>query len=777
MDALVALRARADAVDEQVLALWEQWIAPKLRDKSCLVAVGGYGRRELFPYSDVDLLILEEPGTYPNGALSDFLRELWDCGLRASHSVHPVADCRKITPGNVEFNISLLDQRFLAGREDLYSACREACGRTTNELRKALAELTRARHERFQQSIHQLEPDLKEAPGGLRDLHVLGWLRKLGVDAHADLGEAAATLAQMRWHLHDFQGRDVNILRFEAQDAVAAALQVSPEDLMRAYYRAAKLVFANCREEVDRILDQRPGLRTVLFESRSRLSNEEFTVNRDQILLRQPARLETDPLLTHRLFAFQARHGLRLARDTRRRVAAKSNDGQAWRWQEWRAILEQPHAAAALRDMMDTGEMLRQLPEWARIDCLVTRDFYHRYTVDEHTVIALENLENFGATHRRLRQLFETCDQLPALRFALLLHDIGKGEGEDHDRKSVLIAQAVGARLGIPAAEQILVERLIADHLYLGQLTHTRDLDDPLTAEQAAQFMETREYLAMLTLLTFADSAAVFPGALTKWRESQLFHAYSVIERAFTRALEDRRIPEKEHSSQPELAAFLTGLPRRYWYRSTPEQRLAHFRLAEKARGSAVGLELQRREDTWQLTLVTQDRPRLLADIAGVLAAYGMNILKAEAFGNSQGVVLDLFVFNDPLHSLELNPPVVQELEEALARVASGKEKAEKLLRHRGRSAPRYQVEIAPVIRLDNEASEMGTLLELVASDRPGLLYDVARTIADCGCEIDTVLLATEGQRAVDVFYMRSGAAKVPVETLATLRKRLEEII
>ncbi|GAB4406755.1 MAG: hypothetical protein OHK0021_18160 [Bryobacter sp.] len=206
-------------------------------------------------------------------------------------------------------------------------------------------------------------------------------------------------------------------------------------------------------------------------------------------------------------------------------------------------------------------------------------------------------------------------------------------------------------------------------------------------------------------------------------------------------------------------------------------QRLAHFRLAEKARGNAVGLELQRREDTWQLTLVTQDRPRLLADIAGVLAAYGMNILKAEAFGNSQGVVLDLFVFNDPLHSLELNPPVVRELEEALARVASGKEKAEKLLRHRGRSAPRYQVEIAPVIRLDNEASEMGTLLELVASDRPGLLYDVARTIADCGCEIDTVLLATEGQRAVDVFYMRSGAAKVPVETLATLQKQLEEII
>jgi [protein-PII] uridylyltransferase len=756
-----------------VRELWVEKIAAARRARAALVAVGGYGRGDLFPYSDVDLLILEEPDTFQPGELGALLSAIWDRGYRASHSVHPVADCKRLTPGNIEFNVSLLDRRFLAGEEALYQACEEACRKAPGEFKKALAELINIRHEKFQNSIQNLEPDVKEGPGGLRDWNAITWMRKLGVDGEFDGDEAFERLASIRWALHERAKRDMNLLRFEDQDALSADSGMAPADWMREYYRAAKPVFGLCREMVDRVLDQKPGLRAGFLDFRSRLSNEDFTVSREQILLRNPARLAADSGMIHRLFVFQARHGLRLARDTKKRIQG----GAAWSWEQWRELLSLPHAAAALRGMMETGELLRQIPEWKRVDCLVARDFFHRYTVDEHTIIALEHLEKAAGSHRRFAPLWEATENPAAIRFALLLHDIGKGEGHDHDQRSVEIAKEVGERVGMPENERELVERLIADHLYLGQLTHTRDLDEPATAEMAARHLRTEEYLRMLILLTYADSSAVFPGAMTAWRESQMWHAYSAISREFTRELEDARIPAKEHSRNPGLAEFLEGFPVRYWNRTSAEDRVRHYRLAGEAAVTEIGLELEKEEDAWQLTVVTRDRARLLADLAGALASFSMNILKAEAFSNARGEVLDVFVFADPLKTLELNPPVVAELKQAVRDVVTGKESAEKLLRRRPRSAARYCVPIETVLRFDNQASTHATLLELVASDRPGLLYDVARSVADCGCEIDTVLLNTEGQRAVDVFYLRSGAQKLAPEAIAAIEKRLDDVI
>lgn len=767
-DALEPLKERTRTVDATAVELWLKHVDDARCAKSALLAVGGYGREELFPHSDVDLLILEEPGTFGAGQLGDFLREIWDRGYRVSHSVHPVADCKRLAPGNIEFNVSLLDRRFLCGNERIYQACDDACRKAPPDLKKALAELVKRRHEKFHSTIQNLEPDVKEGPGGLRDLNVIRWMKALGMEVEFEGIDELCWLAAIRWKLHERAKRDQNQLRFEDQDALAEGFAGGPAEWMREYYRTAKQVFAVCREEVDRILDHRPGLRAGFLDFRSRLSNSEFTVSREQILLRNPASFSA-----HRLFVFQARHGLRLAQDTKRRVKG----GETWTWAEWKELLALPHAAAALRGMMDTGELLRQVPEWKRVDCLVARDFFHRYTVDEHTLVALENLEKLGATHPRFKVLWEGCENKAALRYALLLHDIGKGDGADHDRKSVEIAKVAGARLGIPSEEQLLIERLIADHLYLGHLVQTRDLDEPITAEQAAQHLQTQEYLSMLTLLTYADSSAVFPGAMTKWRESQLWHAYSVISREFTKELDEVRIPAQEQSGQPQLAAFLEGFPKRYWYRSTAEERERHFRLAEAAAHTGVGLALERAEDDWQLVVVTRDRARLLADLAGVLASFGMNIWKAEAFGNVRGEVLDVFVFSDPMNSLDLNPPVVEELKDAVRSVVKGKESAERLLRRRPRPAQRYRIPVTPVLRFDNETSRQATLLELQAADRPGLLYDVARSAADCGCEIDTVLLHTEGQRAVDVFYLRSGASKLTPAEIGVLEARLAELI
>lgn len=760
------MRARTEAADQFVIKAWEQWVAAEQRGRSCVMAVGGYGRKELFPFSDIDLLILEEPGTFSSGELSEFLRTLWDAGYRASQSVHTVADCKRISPGNVEFSISLLDRRYLTGNTSLAKACDDACRKPPADLATELARMTERRHERFQHTIQHLEPDIKETCGGLRDLNAVRWFAKLAGEQPAELGAEAEVLFSIRWALHELTGRDQNVLRFAEQDG----LTDKPEAFMRNYFKQARRIYAACREAKDRVLDRRPGLMGSFFESRSKLSNEEFTVSREQILLRHPAAFQTDPRAAHRLFVFQARHGLKLARDTQKRL----QPGREWRWDEWKALLVQPHAAVALRSMAESGYLSSQLPEWEHADCLVVRDFYHRYTVDEHTIIALENLEALAFEQAQFGALWLGCETKHLLRFALLLHDIGKGMGGDHDERAVIMAADIGGRTGMPAAELDVIQRLIGEHLYLGSLISTRDIADPEVAEAAAHRMKTKEYLAMLTLLTIADSSAVFPGAMTTWRRSQLWHAYTAIERELTKELEDERIDEAAQSTG-DMAAFVKGFPTRYWFRTSESEREQHLNLSRAAQNIGVATDLRHRQDDWHLTVVTKDRPRLLADLAGTLASFGMNILKAEAFGNARGEVLDIFVFSDPLKSLELNPPIVDELREAIRRVVTGKDTAEKLLKRRPKATIRYRMHIETVVRFDNETSSVATLLELQAQDRPGLLYDLASTISREQFEIDTVLLHTEGQRAVDVFYIRSSGAKLAPEQIQRLDVALKQ--
>jgi len=760
------MKARSGQADEFVIRAWEQSISPEQRTKSCVMAVGGYGREELFPHSDIDLLILEEPGTFSAGELGEFLRLLWDAGYRASQSVHTVSDCKRISPGNVEFSISLLDRRMLTGNAALSKNCDDACRKPPPDLAPELARITDRRHERFQHTIQHLEPDIKETCGGLRDLNVVRWFAKLAGEPAPDLTREAEVLFSIRWALHEHAGRDQNALRFAEQDA----LSPKPEAFMREYFRQARRIFAACRESKDRVLDRRPGLVGSFFESRSRLSNEEFTVSREQILLRHPASFQTDASAAHRLFVFQARHGLKLARDTQKRLQPVPQ----WTWKEWRTILDLPHAAIALRAMAEAGFLNAQLPEWEHVDCLVVRDFYHRYTVDEHTLIALENLEALSFERAQFGALWMNCESKPLLRFALLLHDVGKGLGGDHDARAVEMAAEIGERTGMSADELETVQRLIGEHLYLGSLISTRDLADPSVASQAAQRMETKEYLAMLTLLTVADSSAVFPGAMTTWRRSQLWHAHTTIERALTKELEDERIADGSQLSEG-LANFVKGFPTRYWFRTSDAEREHHLSLSVAAQQIGISTDLRHRHDDWQLTVVTKDRPRLLADLAGTLASFSMNILKAEAFGNARGEVLDIFVFSDPLRTLELNPPIVDDLREAIRRVVLGKDTAEKLLRRRSKTTIRYRMQIDTVLRFDNETSSVATLLELQAQDRPGLLYDLASTISQQNCEIDTVLLHTEGQRAVDVFYLRSGGEKLSPEQINQLDVSLKQ--
>lgn len=785
------LAERAEVVDRCVVAGYEGRLAPAFPQGLTLLAVGGYGRRELFPYSDVDLLLLVEaaPTAAQSETIALFLRDLWDQKLRVSQSVRTVDECARLQEGNVELLVSLLDRRRVIGDDELWARLQGAMETALPRQRRILLEhlvmLTRARHKKAQGTIYHLEPDLKDGPGGLRDLHVLRWMSMLREKPVA--GEAQAAwpwLAAARVALHEKAGRDANVLSFAMQDELTPVLDYpAPEVLMRDYYQQARAVFRPCERELEAVEESGQSLRDQFREWRTRLSTAEFTVSRERVYLRAPHQLERDGGLALRLFAFVARHGIRVAADTERWLhtllppALASLEQQGPLWPKLEAVLSLPHAAMAVRTMQITGWWNALLPEWQRIDCLVSRDFYHRYTVDEHTLVTLDTVEALAqskdSAHRRLQTLSSELDQPAALRLALLLHDIGKGEGERHAEKSERIAKEVGARWGVPERTRSLVEFLIARHLELSSVMTSRDLEERAVVEQVAERVETIERLKYLTFLTYCDISAVHPGAMTPWRLEQLWRTYVLTLRELTRELETDRIGQAEGLGA-EFAEFLAGFPTRYQRTHSASEIQEHAELAQKAAEKGVAAEISKLQGTYRAVVATMDRPALFASLAGTLASFGMNIVRAEAFRNRQGLVLDTFDFADPLRSLELNPSEKDRLRRMMEQAAMGKLDVEKLLRSR-RTGPRPG-KLQAAVTTDPEASANATLFEIVAEDRPGLLYDLAAAITRAGANIEVVLIDTEAHKALDVFYVTHGGAKLSPDSADALRTELQRV-
>jgi [protein-PII] uridylyltransferase len=794
------LKNRTRLVDEIVLEAYSATLLESCREGLSLLAVGGYGRKELFPFSDVDLLLLvRRPPDAPElkSALSHFLRLIWDSGLRASHSLRTVEECTVIHEGNFELTVSLLDQRFLAGDSSLFSALQERFRKflasDRRELLRRLSRMARARHGRFHDTIYRLEPDVKEAPGGMRDLqtiHWLGLLRESPPETALD-PRHASFLSSVRCFLHFRAGRDHNLLNFESQDEISAAPFSpwhDPAQWMRAYYRHASHIFRASLTSLESAEAQDRSLLSNFRDWRSRLSNSEFTVSRDLVFLRNPGDLELDRQIPLRLFLFLARHGVPLARETERRlidhVIAWSRLFQNHPPQAsfWREFLSLPHASEALRAMRATGFLAVILPEWERIDHLVVRDFYHQYTVDEHTNVTLEVLEDLSHTREPAAKPFaelleESVEDGWLMRLALLLHDIGKGSGRDHSEEAARLARAFLARIGAAELESALVLFLIEKHLLLPAALQSRDIADPATAATLADEVGTVERLRLLTLLSFADISAVNPTAMTHWRMEQLWSLYRTVYRHLTGQLSSEP-PAGPHSAyghlKPATAEFLDGLPLRYYWTHSAAQADAHAALFHSARERGAEVSIERFHGAWRATLFAPDRPFLFASVAGALSSFGLDILKAEAFSNRHGFVADAFVFHDPNRSLDLNPPEVERLREILRKIALGQLRVEDLLRHRPVKPPPSRLgAIQPAVSADNESSSFATVFEVIAQDRPGLLYHLASAISRARCNIEVVLVDTEAHKALDVFHVTSGERKLSPEAAENLRQTL----
>ena len=756
-----SLSARTAEVDSQVRSAFATTLARAFPSGLTLVAVGGFGRSELFPRSDIDLMLLigaEIKPTDVRESLASFLQALWDAGLRPSHSVHTVAECAAEQEQNAELTISLLDRRILAGDEVLYAALNEKFAaflkRRGDAVARQLAGLANGRRAKYQNTIYHLEPNVKDTPGGLRDVQLVRWLKALHPrDLPNGIESAFAFLSRIRIRLHEMAGRDQNVLNFDAQEA----LSDQPSDMMRDYYRHARIVDRAARYAIERASEQPGSLLGRFHEWRSRLSTSEFSVVRDQVLLRAGAPMPQDLSL----FVFIARHQLRLAPDTVERLEDFAPQAS---WAQWKQLLALPHPSYGLRAMQECDALSSALPEWRHIECLVVRDFYHRYTVDEHTLVAIDTLE--AVKDGRFLALFEEIQDKELVRFALLVHDIGKGTGQEHVGESLRLARGILDRLEAPAADREAVEFLVEKHLALSSVMTSRDLSDASTGALLAAQAGTIERLKLLTMLTYADISAVNPQAMTPWRLEQLWQAYLLANEALTRELGTARIHDAP-GVDAERAQFLEGLPTRYLRTHSAAEIDAHFLLARRLESSPVAIEIIPERGSFRLTLLTRDRPALFAPVAGAISSFGLNIVKAEAFSNARGIVVDTFTFSDPHRTLELNPPEVDRLRGIVRKVVEGKQDATGLLRGRPKTTPR--VRLKPRIAFNNDASETSTLIEIVAEDRPGLLYDLARTMTEQGCNIEVVLIDTEAHKALDVFYV----GKIAAEAEDRLKKAL----
>src|SRR5262245_53473472 len=605
-------------------------------------ALGGYGRRELCLHSDIDLLVLFATAISAEDErfLHAFLNPLWDLGLTLGHHVREVREGATLENDNPEFLLALTDARAIVGDaallEQFFAVSDRA--RTATRTLAALKSLIAERHARFNDTLYQLEPDLKEAPGGLRDLFGAqtiamltdpGLLNQGGAGARA-LEDAEEFFLRVRSILHLESKRHHNVLGHELQERVADVLRyggATPrqrvERFMGDYFRHARSIDRSLRWAL-RAAPLPIGRNLVRAADGIRFVDNREAAERPENWLRlfQSAIDGGCAVSDEALSCVQQNAG--------RFTAEEFFPTPGHRDRLLKFLKPKPGLYARLSEMHDSGFLGQMIPEFKAINCRVVRDFYHKYTVDEHTLLTIRNLERLTDTPRPERERFarvlSELEWPELLVLSLLLHDVGKWSDEDHAAESTRMARQLFERLNLDDESRALVEFLVSEHLKMSLVAFRRDTEDPEIVRQFASLVGVEERLKMLCLMTLADVEAVSRETLTPWREELLWRLYVDTYNFLTLAYADEVIDVEQSRqskvmdqrpddlSAEQISAFLEGLPRRYLQLFAPEAVYRHVRETQRLGPDAVKAWLERNESGWSLTVLTHDKPFLFSN-------------------------------------------------------------------------------------------------------------------------------------------------------------------
>jgi [protein-PII] uridylyltransferase len=846
-DGAAAVREQCFLMDQVIEALYDlvardiyPLANPTKGEHLAIVAVGGYGRGELAPYSDVDLLFLLPYKQTPHTeqVVECLLYLLWDLGLKIGQATRSVAECVRQAQSDLTIRTGLLEARFLCGDEALY---RELKRRFDTEIvRGAAVEFVEAklaerdaRHRRAGGSRYQLEPNIKEGKGGLRDLHSLFWIAKYiyRIDDVARLVDFGVLSAQesrrfvraqsflwtVRCHLHYVTGRAEERLTFDVQAAIGRRMGYTDHAGSRGVERFMKHYFLVAKDvgDLTRIFcaileaDQRRKRRPVWRRWRGgRKTLDGFVLDSDRLDIPTEDFFQKDPAALLRLFHVAQREELdihpralrRASRSLRLIDRALREDPEANRL-FLEILTSRKDPETALRRMSEAGVFGRFIPDFGRVVAQMQYDMYHHYTVDEHTLFAIGTLHNLeaGLLEDELplaTELVTAVVSRRALYLAVLLHDVAKGRGGDHSLLGEGIAVKLGPRLGLTAEETETVAWLVRWHLLLSSTAFKRDIADTQTITDFVERVQSPERLKLLYVLTVADIRAVGPNVWNSWKATLLRDLYrraiEVMAGELTIEGQNSRVADAMAAvryllpdfDDPEFAAFAkTGYPF-YWLSFDAETHARHARLMRAAATDGAPLVVEKRVDAkrgvTEITLYTADHAGLFSRIAGALAVSGANIVDAKIMTMANGMALDTFWVQDLGGRPFDRPDKLAGLAGVFERVLTGELKLHREFARPPAIPSRTQVfTVAPRVLVDNKASASHTVIEVNGRDRPGLLFQLTRELTRLNLQVASAKISTYGEKVVDVFYVKNlfGHKVDTPSRCAEIRTRLETVL
>jgi len=805
------LKERTAGVDAVVIDAWSRCLGDA--DDAHLLATGGYGRGELFPYSDIDLLVLAEPEaqTRHAQALARFFALLWDAGLAAGHAVRSLAQCQQAARDDLTVVTALSEWRLLAGAQDAALRLARAIDAHSlwppQQFFEAKRNEQHQRHARFNDTAYNLEPNLKEGPGGMRDLHTLTWMARrihgvpglqalvplgvLGEDEYASLERERLALSRLRFGLHRVAGRREERLLFDLQKALAARVglrderadNLAVEQLMQGFYRSAATVLRINDRLLQRFEEQLEG------ELPPQPLDRDFVRRHGYLALREPGRLAGQPELMLRLFEVWAAHpDLRGLHSESARALAEAlpnmpayDRATSLLRAHFMDLLRGEHAVRSLKRMARLGLLGSYLPAFGKVSGRMQFDLFHVYTVDQHTLTVLDNIASFASADsaQRFSLAHEAWPRLrkpELLLLAGLFHDIAKGRGGDHCELGGQDAQTFCAAHGLAPADTALVVWLVREHLLMSVTAQRQDISDPDVINRFATRMGDREHLDYLYLLTVADIAGTGPKLWNAWKDRLLADLYSAARFALRRGLEHpvhgaERVDECRAAARERLRAqgmddariesVWADFPDESFLRYRPEQlvwqtrAIADHACNAPARNAPLVLVrplAQGGAQALEVFVYARDSDGLFAAMAATLDRLGLNVLAARVVTARNGMSLDTFQVLATQLADAAPEEQAQTIRQRLTQVLSGPLDA---VRPARRALPSHLRHFRVPVRVEFEPLGNGrTQLVLVCADRPGLLADVAQVFRTRQVRVHAARIATFGERVEDFFQL-----------------------